>query len=493
MNVLKKQKMALLLQGDVSKLVEYFEQFEKSGIKTSSVKAKLERWKRMESNPAVHHGFFELSDVKDYLDDKVAIREQIIDLALCVLNDTLKIKTAKKSLEHHYDAIFESACSDYGYLAKYKNSEQPYYKDRFEPGFLDFFLNLHPRNIRDVLHQKILRADVDGEEYLFPAINLLPDGVIPSLNNNLLDRDLISVPEAFTEKVTHAKSENRPTFALNSFDVSTGEITCYISSYYRALYSCDIHFFNIISLFPGLNSKNIADYKNHKSIYDWSCALERMLLDHDFSDELSLGVSCLLVYNTPYGFETLLAKKHPDANGASDAHVVPAGMMQPQLANPDRYGMELDLEKQVLRELAEEVFNYPEDEDVDIHPNLYYASLYRKPQISHIKQLMAQGKAKLHVTGLYMDLFRMRPEVLTMLVIEDESWYETQFTTDQKIGNWEYLKGSLMPVDMTDDGFKGVIERNIAGYLCAPGAACFIKGYEKFSTLGLAIKQSTTM
>ncbi|MDX7710645.1 hypothetical protein SJS39_19950 [Aeromonas caviae] len=485
MSLLNQQKLALLLQGDMAKLVAYFRKFE-NGVRDSSITTKIERWRKMENKPISTHPFFQLPDVLEYFKEKVVTREEIIELASSIILNTFGINTSKMFMEHHYDAIFESAQSDYCYLKKFKNQDQPYFKDRFKSEFIEFFLNLHQDVLKQRLHKEILSVSIDGSKYLFPAINLLPENTTPTLDGNLVQRKILNVPETFIEKVTHAKSKNNPTFAVDAIDYSAGEIKCFISSYYRALYSCDIHFYNIISLYPGLNSKSALSYSKHKTIFDWSCALKNILIDNDFShSELSLGVSCLLVYKTPHGFETILAKKLQDSNGARDAHVIPAGMLQPQLTNPDRYSIELDLEKQILRELAEEVFNYSEDADIDIHPNLYYAALYKKPQIHHLKQLMEQGKANLYVTGLYLDLFRLRPEILTMLVIEDESWYNNQFTTEQKLGNWEYLRGSLMPIDMTDTGFKSVITKNIAGYLCAPGAACYIKGYEKFKSLGL--------
>lgn len=128
--------------------------------------------------------------------------------------------------------------------------------------------------------------------------------------------------------------------------------------------------------------------------------------------------------------------------------------------------------------MSEEVFGYTENDD--IHPNFHWDEISNRPPISSLQKLMSVGKAKLYITGLYLDFFRLRPEILTLLVIDDSSWYHSHFSSKKSIGNWEYQKGTIMAVDMNESGFRSVVFDNISGYLCAPGAACFIKGFDYF-------------
>jgi hypothetical protein len=479
MNNFQRQKISLILQHPLDILIRYFSNGNTLQPKAfNALKAKLLRWKNMENIPNPKEKFFQIDSVILYLDDSISSKESITESALSIMNNDMKINVSKVIVEHYYEIVFESQKINYSYLENYRNESKPYYTDRFSSEFLRWFINIFPGDEKKEIEKRILSVDFNGQKKIFPAINLLDDETTPKLNTDMSSRSLIDIPDDFIKRVTNERSQNKPTFAVESIDLLSGEIQCFTSSYYRALFCCDRHLYNISSLFPGLDSTNLASHKSQPYINEWMTKV-KALLKNDFSViEGSIGCSTLLVYKTDNGYETLLAKKHPDANGNSDAHVIPAGMMQPMGNNPTRFANELNIEQQVLRELSEEVFGYTENEN--IHPNFYWEEVSNRPPISSLKKLMNADKASLYVTGLYLDFFRLRPEILTLLIVDDESWYHSHFSAKKSIGNWEYQKGTIMAIDMNDIGFYSVIFDNVAGYLCAPGSACFVKGFEFF-------------
>lgn len=482
MNNLQLQKISLIMQPPLNSLVRYFS--DGNTLQQNEIKAletKLKRWKSISNTPNKKERFFQLDSVVAYLDDAVNSKDSIIENAFLVIKSDMGINVTKDMVKNYYEFVFETPKVNYSYLDYYKNESKPYYTDRFEADFLEWFINTFPSDEKKEIENRILTVEVNGKKKIFPAINLLNDNVLPKLSANMSSRALIDVPDDFILRVTNEHSKNRPTFAVESINLISGEIQCFASSYYRALFCCDRHLYNISSLFPGLDSTSLVDHKHQPYIIEWMAKINA-LLKNDFSViEGSIGCSTLLVYKTDHGYETLLAKKHPDANGNSDAHVIPAGMMQPMGNNPTRYANELNIEQQVLRELSEEVFGYAENEN--IHPNFYWDEVSNRPPIASLQKLMKAGKANLYVTGLYLDFFRLRPEILTLLIIDDTSWYHSHFSSKKSIGNWEYQKGTIMAIDMNNTGFKSVLIDNIAGYLCAPGSACFVKGFEFYEKL----------
>ena len=144
----------------------------------------------------------------------------------------------------------------------------------------------------------------------------------------------------------------------------------------------------------------------------------RAALQHAVADPLrdgtgrhaALACSVLLAAADPAGGYRLHLRRRSQqvATYPGRLHVQPSFMLSPAQAG---IGRSLNLAGQVRREYAEELFAHPEDEDAETHPAV--AELYT---------LLGRGEAHLHRSGLAVDLWNLRPELLCLLVINDPGW-----------------------------------------------------------------------
>ncbi|TMP32051.1 hypothetical protein [Pseudoalteromonas rubra] len=503
-NLLRKVKVQLLFSPfSADTFISFFNGIKAEEIaKTVPSKKSIERWLYGGTKgDRFTHSLFKIKPIQAYLDESLsennAVVEQafyLIDTYFKELNPDFELKVSKKLLLDKYCKLLKNdgLDLDFDYIRRMRNNDQPFYKERLQPEFLNLHLQILDSVLgkpnRETIESKLLEVTdpQSGKKWRYPAIWLY-QGDDLHLNNSLdLVKESDAPPEEFVTAVKDAKSkiEDNPTFSLKSLCKQSGELACSTSSYFKALYDCDNHFFNIAGAYPGLTSDKLLAYENNNRTYNWCMSLKRMIVDNDFSHaQHSLGISCLLIYNTiDEGYQALLAKKAPQANGFNDMHVIPAAMFQPVCNNPMKFEKELSFKDQVIREVAEEIFDYPEVSGS--LQNNYLRELYGYPEISHLEELFKNGLAEFHVTGLSLDMFRLRPEILTTIIIHDENWAKQQLGEHKAIGNWEAEGRSkgIVSIDLNDSNFFKVCSGELPWFepLCAPGIACFVSGYNKF-------------
>ncbi len=186
-----------------------------------------------------------------------------------------------------------------------------------------------------------------------------------------------------------------------------------------------------------------------------------------------LGVSTLLVFRRrqPDGFFCLLRRRSGQV-GVSPGmlHVVPSGVFEaPNREDP------WSVEMNVWRELLEEVYN--DEEQQGRNEEVFEDYLRSKPPKDSVIDMIERGTAKHSVTGIYCDLFHLRPEICTVLFIEDY-----KFAEEREVElNWEYARADwnnavgkvMVPWNEIDD----VIENVTPGHgFCPGGAAAFSLG-----------------
>jgi hypothetical protein len=145
-------------------------------------------------------------------------------------------------------------------------------------------------------------------------------------------------------------------------------------------------------------------------------------------------------------------------------HVAPSGMFQPSKNwsnNPQdrRYAEEWNIYHHIYRELAEELFDLDPEKTPGDTPRRFYSI----QDITELVEMIEAGKrgergAHLFVTAVTVNLLNLRPEVCTLLIIDDPNWHlrhdqakdgchpfkrNWEFASDQELREeqWKQTKG----------------------------------------------------
>ena len=166
----------------------------------------------------------------------------------------------------------------------------------------------------------------------------------------------------------------------------------------------------------------------------------------------TIGIGTLTVFNDGAGYNAILARRSSaTAIDSGMFHVLPAMIFQPTTAN-FADPREWSIRHQILREVLEELFAYPEQ----LNPQRWNF-FYDHPALLYLEELLVTGGAQLCATGIVLNLLTLRPEVSALLLIHDPAWYrhisapnsDMPFATAE-----ETLSGSvvLAPIE-NDDAF----------------------------------------
>ncbi len=132
----------------------------------------------------------------------------------------------------------------------------------------------------------------------------------------------------------------------------------------------------------------------------------------------TIGIGTLTVFNDGGGYKALLARRSAaTAIDSGMVHVLPAMIFEPTTADfADQ--REWSLRHQILREVLEELFNFPEQ----LQPPRW-DFFYDHPALLYLLDMLKTGRAQLCATGIVFNLLTLRPEVSTLLLIHDPDWY----------------------------------------------------------------------
>lgn len=139
-----------------------------------------------------------------------------------------------------------------------------------------------------------------------------------------------------------------------------------------------------------------------------------------------LAVSTLLLYARDGRYSVLYEPRAPSPVGFRFRyHVLPALIYQPVTAPTEaNLAVERSVVHNVEREYLEELFGLREIHDTATGPRPDH--FYTHPNLALLRALRATGAARLLGTALVFHLLNHRPEICTLLMIEDESWYARQ-------------------------------------------------------------------
>lgn len=158
----------------------------------------------------------------------------------------------------------------------------------------------------------------------------------------------------------------------------------------------------------------------------------------------ALSVAATIILVKPRGNHSALLVRRSDEvlTHRGFHHVAPSGILAPASPNWDDWLDEFSIERNVLREYAEELFGY---EELEVGVNRYGAGLYHVPPIRRL--LAAKDKdVKIVYCGISIPLLTLRPEINVLFLI-DNSWFENEQGiaryADRKAFklNWEYRAG----------------------------------------------------
>lgn len=269
--------------------------------------------------------------------------------------------------------------------------------------------------------------------------------------------------------------ENNPTFTIQSIR-STGEINVGISDYYSTISTCDKNYFDLIRYFPLKGSLgSFFAYRNNKRVLTWLNSLKKVVDKRSYSHyHASLGCSVLTVLKSSDGTYKYLVKMNSQekGSGVSDRHVLPSFMFQPISTQLKEQERELDLKTSVLREYGEELLGVEELESAE-SADIMFNYINENKYLNKIKKQLDNGEATLEVTGLVLDVFRLRPEVTFLLILNDDI-----YSRNMKL-NWETEKKSLECYTLDDDDSYYRLISDTEKPLCAPGLAALVNGRNK--------------
>ena len=278
----------------------------------------------------------------------------------------------------------------------------------------------------------LMKEKIDNQEVYLPAV-LLIDGRV-EISNQISDNiDTNQVNEFFINELKEKCAKtlwNNPTYRLANIENS--KLILGESNYYKTLSTCDIHYYNMIR-------KNHTFSENNHSYSQWLSQFQDIVENKNFSNiSASLGCSTLLVIKNHLNnkFQYYLVNNSAKKNGNNTKHVIPAFMYQPtkMYVDEDDFVLQSDILFQVLKEFGEELLGMEELEHINDYQELYYKMESNKV-IKSLKKLLKNKKADFKILGLALDVYRLRPEILTLLVVDDEKFAKL-FSQNRKL-SWE--------------------------------------------------------
>lgn len=275
---------------------------------------------------------------------------------------------------------------------------------------------------------------------------------------SFVDRDYVEL------RRTVRTIDNKQTFCLDKIVLQDDVPIVHsniVGRYEDCLATCDVLEAELLQAFGSEPPNSSADFARFSEL-----KLPRRNAARIFSEErgfsshlVGAGRSCALAIST-----LMLAKRqdgsfvtfigHRSAKTAAHPHllhVAPSGMFQPVWSwqnigkhmNDPNYKEEWSIRHHVLQEVAEELFGAEIHEAFASKPPETPAAIFRHPEVKFLSDLLSDGRAKLFLTGVVVNLLNLRAEFATVLVINEPNWYEWHREGSHGLRdfsrNWEFL------------------------------------------------------
>jgi len=322
--------------------------------------------------------------------------------------------------------------------------------------------------------KKILIEKNGENKILLPAIILTQNEIqISNTLSKTVDTNPINDNFIDTlEKQCGHRIWQNPTYRLMNIDTDTNELSIGQSTYYQTLSTCDIHYYNFMD-----KNNNMINGEG-KEYNDWLTKLRNIIVYNQFSTvSASLGCSTLLMLKNPKSksFEYYIVDNSNMKNGNNTKHVIPSFMFQPikEIKNNEDFKIQSDLTISILKEFGEELLGLENLENIEDYEKLIL-EMNKNDILKRLKILLKDKKAVIKVLGVSLDIYRLRPEILTTLIIDDEDFFY-EFNKSLKL-SWESKE--LMVIDINDEQTYFDLIFNDEIPLVSPAVVCLKLGRE---------------
>lgn len=162
--------------------------------------------------------------------------------------------------------------------------------------------------------------------------------------------------------------------------------------------------------------------------------------------DATIAISTLVIYKRDGEYWILCEVRSKKVAEYGDLyHVIPSFIFQPVVApTPHNLNVEWGIRHNIYREYLEELFRVPEAEHSQgaVDPRYFYDH----PNLRYLQQLLDAGIADLKGVAFIFNLLNHRPELCTLLLIKDETWYE-----DQRFSHHWAGSGALQHLNLNDE------------------------------------------
>jgi hypothetical protein len=178
----------------------------------------------------------------------------------------------------------------------------------------------------------------------------------------------------------------------------------------------------------------------------------------------AVSVATTILMRSPSGgWRVLLAPRSADvAAHALYNHVMPSGILAPLDWHEGSLHDEYSVERNLLREYSEELFS---NEDLELGRDIGN-DVYRVAEVQRLLNERRNAVLEFYYTGVSVNLFTLRPEICTLILVTDPGWWDRESRIADERGprsmrpGWEWLQKDeehLLPrnyalfLDLDDD------------------------------------------
>jgi len=314
---------------------------------------------------------------------------------------------------------------------KNKKRRAQMFKVRYEPLLYDFLEFYYPYSVLDRGGRKFPACTLKLESPIEKVDSVLGDLLINQKEEYLIDeKKFLKNLEQQSEMEGKLLYDGR-TYILDHIDKDSLKVFCRLGSYYSTIKSCVSLEEELLSNFTGIKSpsqfKKLTKKLKNRNLYH---SINKDPLFSGLQRSAAIGISTLLVFlkdKTYYAF--LAPRSNRTAIDANLLNVVPSEMFSPEFATKDGgYSVILS----IFREYLEEMFGFEEASHAKGHTNP--SIIWQNEESQYLLKEIEKGSISLYVTGYTFPLLNLRPEISSVMIINDPEWHRRNFNL-----NYEFL------------------------------------------------------